>query len=383
MAGRLPEYTDRNLTRVASPVRGAHASARLDESIGNTQPLNKRQGLFDGLSMSQIVAGAAAAATSMLLVSRLGYVGSAIGAAVSSVVTVVATQLYRKALTAGTSKLKRERIDLRKAAGGHGIAGSDAQGQNPYLMAEEAAGAEGRDAAAAGGGMGTAGAYRRAERPTRTRTAPSTLRARAAEQRADVQRKVVLASVALAVATVIVSAVAVLALTAGEGLGERPVAVLPVLGEADAATSQSDVPADAGGNGQQGADASEQDSSAGETSGANGGGTTGSSSSGTGGNASGNDAASSSSSGNGGSSNSSSSGADASGNASSGSSDTSSDGSGNGSSGSSGDGSTGSGSGSSTGSGSESSGSTGSGGASSGSAGTGTAKGSGTTGASS
>ncbi|MFR2950939.1 MAG: hypothetical protein ACLTKG_06245 [Collinsella intestinalis] len=49
--------------------------------------------------MAQAIAASAAAATSMLLASRIGIAGSVIGAAVSSMVTVICSQLYRNALT--------------------------------------------------------------------------------------------------------------------------------------------------------------------------------------------------------------------------------------------------------------------------------------------
>lgn len=60
-----------------------------DTHIGATQPIALRKGLLDGISVAQIIAAAAAAVTSMLLSSKIGIAGSVIGAAVSSVVTVV------------------------------------------------------------------------------------------------------------------------------------------------------------------------------------------------------------------------------------------------------------------------------------------------------
>ena len=52
------------------------------------------------------MAGAAAAATSVVLASKIGIAGSVIGAAVSSVVTVVSSQIYRHFITTGAEKLK-------------------------------------------------------------------------------------------------------------------------------------------------------------------------------------------------------------------------------------------------------------------------------------
>lgn len=51
----------------------------------------KLGGLFDDLSIAQVVAGAFAAVTSMLLASQIGIYGSAIGVGVGSVVSAVAS----------------------------------------------------------------------------------------------------------------------------------------------------------------------------------------------------------------------------------------------------------------------------------------------------
>ena len=54
--------------------------------------------LFDDLSIAQVAAGALAAVTSMLLASQIGIYGSVIGVGVGSVVSAVASQLYKKFL---------------------------------------------------------------------------------------------------------------------------------------------------------------------------------------------------------------------------------------------------------------------------------------------
>lgn len=53
------------------------------------------KGLFEGLSVSQVTAGALAAVTSMLLSAQIGIAGSVIGVAVGSVVSTVSSQLYK------------------------------------------------------------------------------------------------------------------------------------------------------------------------------------------------------------------------------------------------------------------------------------------------
>ena len=81
-----------------------------DTHIGGTQPIPIKKGLFDGISLAQVIAASAAAATSMLLASRIGIAGSVIGAAVSSMVTVICSQLYRNALDASARKLKAKQM---------------------------------------------------------------------------------------------------------------------------------------------------------------------------------------------------------------------------------------------------------------------------------
>ena len=62
--------------------------------------------LFDDLSIAQLLAGALAAVTSMLLASRIGIAGSLIGTAVGSIVSAVASQVYKKFLSASAEKIK-------------------------------------------------------------------------------------------------------------------------------------------------------------------------------------------------------------------------------------------------------------------------------------
>ena len=62
--------------------------------------------LFDGLSISQVAAGALAAVTSMLLSAQIGIAGSVIGVAVGSVVSTVSSQLYKKFLAGSAEKIR-------------------------------------------------------------------------------------------------------------------------------------------------------------------------------------------------------------------------------------------------------------------------------------
>lgn len=64
------------------------------------------KGLFEGLSVSQVTAGALAAVTSMLLSAQIGIAGSVIGVAVGSVVSTVSSQLYKKFLAGSAEELR-------------------------------------------------------------------------------------------------------------------------------------------------------------------------------------------------------------------------------------------------------------------------------------
>ncbi|MFR3735593.1 MAG: hypothetical protein ACLTWM_07135, partial [Collinsella bouchesdurhonensis] len=74
-------YTDSRRTRVYQREQ--------EQFIGQTQAIAPKEKLLEGLSIPQVIAGAAAAATSVALASHNGIAGSVIGAAVSSIVTVL------------------------------------------------------------------------------------------------------------------------------------------------------------------------------------------------------------------------------------------------------------------------------------------------------
>lgn len=180
-------YTDSRRTRVYQREQ--------EQFIGQTQAIAPKEKLLEGLSIPQVIAGAAAAATSVALASRIGIAGSVIGAAVSSVVTVLSSQVYRHFLSAGAAKLKHE--PERPGPSSAYVSG--------YGYSERAA----------------QGYYDRQPARYGARIAPTKLQARAAAERAATQRKVVMFSVGTAVLAVALSVAIILALTEGEGLGER------------------------------------------------------------------------------------------------------------------------------------------------------------------
>ena len=180
-------YTETRRTRVYQREQ--------EQFIGQTQAIAPKEKLLEGLSIPQVIAGAAAAATSVALASHIGIAGSVIGAAVSSIVTVLSSQVYRHFLSAGAAKLKHE--PERPGPSSAYVSG--------YGYSERAA----------------QGYYDRQPARYGARIAPTKLQARAAAERAATQRKVVMFSVGTAVLAVALSVAIILALTEGKGLGER------------------------------------------------------------------------------------------------------------------------------------------------------------------
>lgn len=200
------KYTDAPRTRVMTPAslnNGVHEN----HSIGQTMAIAPKKGLFDDISIPQIIAGAAAAATSVALASKIGIAGSVIGAAVSSVITVVSSQVYRHFISASAEALKGTHATVDYPAGAY---------EPVELNAEEHL-----------GGAATTQEMRQiAGRTTTARVAPDSLRAKAAAERSQTQKKVIIFSIAIAIVAVIACTAAILITTAGEGLGERPEPIL-------------------------------------------------------------------------------------------------------------------------------------------------------------
>ena len=198
MAPYMDDYTSRRKTRIY--VRPSdHEAPSKDDLIGQTQAIPIKQGLFDGLSVAQIIAGAAAAATSVALASYIGLAGSIIGAAVSSVVTVVSSQLYRRFLDASARKIKTAG---NRARSGYASGYGSADATEVIAPAADAPGA---------------------------RMAPSKIRARAAAARTANQRKVIAFSIIIALVAVVACAAAILLGTAGAGLGEKTAPIIPAI----------------------------------------------------------------------------------------------------------------------------------------------------------
>lgn len=186
-------------------------------------------GLLEGLSVPQVAAGALAAVTSMLLSSKIGIAGSVIGVAVGSVVSTVASQVYKQFLQASADKL-RELNPLDEAgagavagetrvmpAAGEGSSATRVMGEMPASGAAAAPG----DLAADGGPAASA-TPTRSVRDLRKSGETGVLRGRAEHlRRQRMQRGVIAVSVVSALAAVAISAGVINLVTAGEGVGTK------------------------------------------------------------------------------------------------------------------------------------------------------------------
>lgn len=200
------KYTDAPRTRVMTPAslnNGVHEN----HSIGQTMAIAPKKKLFDDISIPQIIAGAAAAATSVALASKIGIAGSVIGAAVSSVITVVSSQVYRHFISASAEAIKGTHAAVDYPTGAY-------EPVEPNVEEH------------LGGAATTQEMRQVAGRATTARVAPNSLRAKAAAERSQTQKKVIIFSIAIAIVAVIACTGAILITTAGEGLGERPEPIL-------------------------------------------------------------------------------------------------------------------------------------------------------------
>lgn len=90
----------------ATSVQIASGAVASSGETAMEKPKGFLRGLFDDLSMAQVIAGALAAATVFLLSSVIGVAGSLIGAAIGSVISAVSSQIYKKALSVSADKIR-------------------------------------------------------------------------------------------------------------------------------------------------------------------------------------------------------------------------------------------------------------------------------------
>lgn len=206
----------------------------------------KRGRLFDDLSVAQVVAGALAAVTSMLLASQIGIYGSVIGVGVGSVVSAVASQLYKKFFTASAEKLRElkpgETGYVPPAKGASDDAGAEGPDPSGWTAARHAAGSAGRTATlpqsektarlSPQDSIESREAARRSRTPRADdaglRDDPTVQRARERrEHRKKLQRRVVAVSIASAIVAVALSALVIDLVTTGQGVGAKTQPLIP------------------------------------------------------------------------------------------------------------------------------------------------------------
>ena len=214
---------------------------------GEHDEKQKKGGLFDDLSLPQIIAGALAAVTSMLLASQIGIYGSVIGVGVGSVVSAVASQLYKKFLQRSAEKLR----ELKPGETGYGVgakAVSPSPGEADERGAETGAADPGKtallrgssdaEAEAAGCAAVMDAAARRTTTPSLDDAAlqgdATARRVRAKrEHKKKVERGVVIVSIVSAVLAVLVSGGVVYFATQGQGVGAKTAPIVSSQPKAD------------------------------------------------------------------------------------------------------------------------------------------------------
>ena len=214
----------------AGAMPGANGAAFAEAAETEKAPERKGLGgLLEGLSVPQVAAGALAAVTSMLLSSKIGIAGSVIGVAVGSVVSTVASQVYKQFLQASADKLRE--LNPLDEAGAGAVAGetrvmpeaADGSSATRVMGAMPASGA-----VAASGDSAATDDPAASATPTRSvhdlRESGETgvLRGRAEHlRRQRMQRGVIAVSVVSALAAVAISAGIINLVTAGEGVGTK------------------------------------------------------------------------------------------------------------------------------------------------------------------
>ena len=224
--------------------------------------------LFEGLSGAQLTAGALAAVTSMLLSAQIGIAGSVIGVAVGSVVSTVASQVYKRFLEQSATKLRGMRdSDEESSTGGVGVAEGSEGFEAAPLGAEEDVRADGLKAGqteqaefagrsmraadqlasghvVAGGvpGRATATPHLGDKSLAGDITAQHVREKREHDKR--MQRGVIAVSIVSALVAVAVSAGFVMLTTQGQGLGAKPAAIEQVVRGNQDSDAQQDAQAD-------------------------------------------------------------------------------------------------------------------------------------------
>ena len=232
--------------------------------------------LFEGLSGAQLTAGALAAVTSMLLSAQIGIAGSVIGVAVGSVVSTVASQVYKRFLEQSATKLRGMRdSDEESSTDGVGVAeGLEGFEAVPLGAKEDGAASAEEDAQSDGlkagqieqaefAGGSTRAADQLASRhvvaggvPGRATATPhlgdkslaGDITAQHVREKREhdkrMQRGAIAVSIVSALVAVAVSAGFVMLTTQGQGLGTKPAAIEQVVRGNQDSDAQQDAQVD-------------------------------------------------------------------------------------------------------------------------------------------
>lgn len=183
----------------------------------------KKKSLFEGLSAAQVIAGALAAVTSMLLSSYIGIAGSIIGTAVGSIVATVASQIYKQALSASADKIRdgfgsiSDTVHVRDIDIDKELSQEDNHGANSEAGANSLHDTDDRTRLM--NNVPTSDNHMNEEE----------LRAHAAlERKRRINRRAIVIAVISALVAMLVSAAVVNAVTAGEGIGTKTDPILTV-----------------------------------------------------------------------------------------------------------------------------------------------------------
>lgn len=222
---------DGKITETTSYYGGAARSTQFNRiqpngkspTVQNNDKNKDKAGLFDGISKAQVLAGALASVTSMLLSSKIGIAGSVIGVAIGSIVSTVASTVYKNILNNSANALKNASV--------FNTSGNDMNSDSDTVENEAASGAN-LDKTAVDVAMqsylGEDNLGDAAHDTASPRIAPDSLIEKNAERRKkQLRNKVIAFSVIASLVAVAVTAILITAFTGGEGIGRKTDPILP------------------------------------------------------------------------------------------------------------------------------------------------------------
>ena len=230
---------DGKITETTSYYGGAARSTQFNRiqpngkspTVQNDDKNKDKAGLFDGISKAQVLAGALASVTSMLLSSKIGITGSVIGVAIGSIVSTVASTVY-----------KNNSANVLKNASVFNTSGNNIEGDGNTTGNVAASGANldktsvdvAMQSYLSGDNFGDT-----AHDTAFLRIAPDSLIEKNAERRKrQLRNKVIAFSVIASLIAVAVTAILITAFTGGEGIGHK---TDPILLQPSASQHKSDL----------------------------------------------------------------------------------------------------------------------------------------------